>query len=277
MNVPAYYEIGGIVVSIVVGIVTYWKAQEHKELLAVAVTTLGAILSLLIGIRYSVAPSIEKHVALQQKMAATPHATDILEKYSNTFEYLTKNNDSDSLIVQEFEYQRYVQIGVLDSFGKGEFTITSDQMPSFALRMIRSAKKKFTATSYVDSSDWWKTPWGKKYRNENKIAVEKGVEIQRTYVVQSEEEFNLLRPIMDEQVDQKIDVQFAMTKDVGLVASDLVIIDENIAGTLTLTPEKKMKSAVFQTDKREIEDVRRKIDKIRVQAEKYEKGMEFPK
>lgn len=278
MLIPNVYEIAGLVVTIGAGLATYFRTSADKDSLrhTFFVAVLCTVLTLLVGIRYGVIPEIASQLKLQRQMSGCDGACELFGRYSTTVTNLKAQHDSDSLIAQEFEVRRVAMMEDLGNFSSGTFEVSRHEMPSFAIRMVESTKATIKATSYVASSDWWSTPWGKRYSAANYSAIkEKGVKIERTFIFSEVSEFEAMRKLLDEQQKQGIVINVVLAADLGPVVNDLVVIDDAIAGELTLTPEKSMNAAVFFTNVDDIARVDRKLHQIAVHAQPYTTSMKI--
>jgi len=144
-------------------------------------------------------------------------------------------------------------------------------MPNFALEMIKSAKEKILATSYVQASRWWETPWGKHYEELNETKAKDGVRITRIFIFQEKSDMARIEEVMKAEKHAGIDVRYAYLQDLtDNITSDLVVIDSNLSGELRLTPDKVMTFAEFMTNQSDVADTSHRIEKVEIESAQYE-------
>ena len=148
-------------------------------------------------------------------------------------------------------------------------------MPDFALEMVKSAKKSILATSYVQFKEWWDEPWGKRYEDLNRDAVQqRHVDITRIFIFSNTAEFQNALSHLKAQKQDGIKIEYAMASNLNVkITSDMVVVDDRLAGELRLTPDKGMKEAMFYTNSQDIQQYRTMITDVENQSETFDKSL----
>jgi len=274
MNILTLYEVGGLSVTVAIAIVTYFKTQgSAKRLNAAFVSILGTVLTMLVSLRFGVMPEIQTHLTLAQKINKSPRILRLVDGIADAGRIA--DGAGHPLMVHALRIRLDELEDYLSEVQDGGFSVKPSEMPDFSMKLIEQAQKSYLATSYVSKEEWWDTPWGKIYGRKNFEAVERGVRVERTFIVSSDEDLELLRPLLDRQKKAGILVRVAYVDDLDVkVTSDMLVIDGGFGGELELTPDKGMSRARFSTDEREIDALERRISSLSRQAEIYEPATE---
>ena len=148
-------------------------------------------------------------------------------------------------------------------------------MPDFALEMVKSAKKSILATSYVQFKEWWDEPWGKRYEDLNRDAVQqRHVDITRIFIFSNTAEFQNALSHLKAHKQDGIKIEYAMASNLNVkITSDMVVVDDRLAGELRLTPDKGMKEAMFYSNSQDIQQYRTMITDVENQSETFDKSL----
>jgi hypothetical protein len=153
---------------------------------------------------------------------------------------------------------------------QGRFVVDESEMPEFALELIKSAKKRILATSYVQVTKWWETPWGKQYEDLNEKKAKGGVTITRIFIFSTKDEMGKIEDLMRADKNAGIEIKYAYANDLNYrITSDMIVIDDNLSGELRLTPDKGMTVAEFMTKPGDISETERRINSVDVQSASY--------
>lgn len=165
-----------------------------------------------------------------------------LEKYFDAKKSL--ENDGDVFLSGLFEksVNRFSQS--IRAAAEGRFLVSSEDLPAVVVDLIRQARREIIATSYVNSLEFWETPWGKIYAAENYSAVQRGVRVRRVFIVKDQDELKRLQPLINDQLNHGIDVFVAKRDNLSVKFSeDAIKIDNRLVGILALR-DKDRKSVV---------------------------------
>ena len=154
----------------------------------------------------------------------------------------------------------------------GVLEVSLDDLEVIALDVISSAKNSIKATSYVDSSQWWRKPWGKRYFRLNEEKIKNGVVINRIFIFENEaakkRDIELL--ICSSLIDVKVHVLLLSNLSRPLGEDVIIIIDDNIlAGQLVLGTSKIMKASNFSSDHEFIAERNTKYEIALLNSEPY--------
>jgi hypothetical protein len=270
MTVFTVYEIGGLAITILAALLSYLRSPDDaKKQNAALVSLIGTVFTMLISLRFSVMPQIESHLLLAEKINKTPRVLEMVDGIADAVKIADGAGNP---------LMRSVLRARLDSIERemnlvtqGTFEVSNDEIPQFALELIKSAKLSFIATSYVRAADWWNTPWGKQYEALNYVARKNGVKIVRIFIFSTDGEKLAAESYLNLQEKNGIEVWTAMASDLtSKVTSDMVVMDDQLAGELTLTPDKGIQSARFMTNRQAIDEVKRRFESLQASAERVD-------
>jgi hypothetical protein len=267
MSLLTIYEVGGALVTLALAVLIYLRSSDDAKKTNVAfVTVLGLIFTMLLSLRFDVLPKMSHQYSLAGELAATPRLEQLLHETSEAVRIADSSNEPLMKYILDLRLnalQRHT-----DAVRQGRFVVAENEMPEFALAMIQSAKTSILATSYVQFNQWWDTPWGKRYEELNAEAIKRGVKITRVFIFSNKSDFETAKPHLDTQSKAGIDVRFVMSRDLGVqITSDMVVVDNRLAGELVLTPEKGMKEAEFRTRSVDIREVSARINRVLLDSE----------
>ena len=271
MGVISIWEIGGAFVTLVLAILAYIKTEEEKEKIKIATLVLifGAMFSILFSIRFENLPNLEKHTRFVQKVSESPDAFKAVKNLSAT---LSKIKEEKNPLMGYVFNLRLQNFNIhLQNFLNNRFSVNENEMPQFALELIKSVNKTFMSTSYVNFKEWWDTEWGLQYEDINIRKAQVGVGIERIFIFSKESEFEAARPHLDRQEEGGIQVFFAFSQNLEKqMGKDLVCIDDSLSGELRLIPDKGFLEAEFFTSRADIDRIKREIKNIELHARKYQ-------
>lgn len=270
LNVLTLYEMFGAVVTAASALIAYARADEtQKKQQAAIVSSFGLTLTMLLSIRYDLLPKMDDHLALAEAISKDSELTQVMQRVSEAQAFSYARSEP---LMGYIEQQRIRGLETtFDDMAQGRFEVDESEMPDFALEMVKSAQKSIFATSYVQFKQWWDLPWGKKYEALNREAIrDRKVQITRVFIFSKKEDFQNALPHLKAQLQDGIKVQYAYVDDLATkLTSDMVVVDDRLAGELRLTPEKGMKDAVFYTKPADIQRYRGTIQDVVNDAETF--------
>ncbi len=157
------------------------------------------------------------------------------------------------------------------AIGEGRFELQAEDLDQFIVGALSSAKTSIVATSYVIPGDWWNTTWGKQYQRVNFDAVSRGVRIKRVFIYSSISELREICGLIREEQEHGIDVKIvdrALLKQ--STPPDLIVIDDALAGNLTLSEKRAAGGASFYTDNFSIEKARHEFENMYLHSQDFQ-------
>lgn len=256
-------EIMGAIVTCVLVTLTYrWSEAQVRNHRSVFVATTCVVLTLLLSIRYQLLPVIQQDLELK---ALAENSSDANQLFQMLAKAPTGNERPFMAYIVQSRMQSLNEY--FDGLAKGRFSVRPEDLSQFLIPMLQSARNEIVATSYAEPASWWREPWGKSYEGENEAAIKRGVKVTRVFLFTSQQDLDAIRPLLLQEVNAGIKVKYAF---VGNVPTDLVngmvVIDDNLAGKLLLTPQRTVDEADFFTQSDDIEQIRRTIDQVELQA-----------
>jgi len=272
-TIATYYELIGLAVSLVAAIVAYFKNKEqnNKTKFALIILMLGVVITYTLSIRYDYMDKVLENNVVKKDALAYNLANEL----ATSHEQVDKANDKLSQTVFYDRLRGYQKN--LEEVKNGKFTIQNYEFEEYAPKIFELAgtNSKIVATSYVATSDWWKTAWGANYLQKNYDAInQRHCTIERVYIFKDEAEFKAAKKEMDIQKKNKITIYYALAKDITASKShelkqDIIIVGDMLCGKLFLTEERKATHAEFYTNKEEIENMKKNFDRLRNYIKPY--------
>lgn len=148
----------------------------------------------------------------------------------------------------------------------GAITIPAAELNLAALKMMGEVQFRMLATS--SAKGWWKHEFGDAYlaRNTN-LASRKA--ITRIFLYANQDELAALQPVLAAQLKAGIQVFVAPLDPNVPLAEDYVVIDDRMAGRLTLTLDRNPVQADFYFDKDKIDEIKQRIFEISSNAQPF--------
>ena len=270
MNIINLYEIVGIIITFVSAVFVYRNSkEEHKKQQTIITSTLGLILTLLVSLRFDNMPNIDKNFKQLEYINQYEDSKRFVDIINESYDKATEIDHN------FLDFYMSAQLKIFernfDNVASGQFIVYPSELSKYANQMLDFADKSIYATSYVRPDKWWETEWGKIYLQKNYDKVKEGVIIERTFIFSTQKEFDEYEYFLEQQANNGITVRYVLAKDLSsFVTSDMIVIDDNeIAGDLTLTPEKEIQECVFSVSDREVSHVLNKIISIQNEARLY--------
>ena len=267
MMFVSIYEVVGAIITIIVAIITYFKSRNRKsDVLLVSI--LGGILTIMVGLRFDAIPTIRNVHSLSVNLHADSEVMELAELLLKANSVARGSNEPlvGTLLAHRFRVLR----PYLEAFSNERFEITERDLPAFTMDLIENAEESFRATSYVRLDEWWNQPWGNSYELANIDAVKRGVEVSRTFIFSGSDTVD--NSIMENAVDHMktqlqngIKIYFVDANRLrNELTSDIVLIDNRLAGELVMTPARSFSAATFFTEDDEVERIRKALDEIQI-------------
>jgi len=154
---------------------------------------------------------------------------------------------------------------------RGTITIPAAELNLAALKMMSEVQFRMLATS--SAKGWWKHEFGDEYlaRNTN-VAIRK--EITRIFLYANRDELAALSPVLEAQLKAGIQVFVAPLDPSAPLAEDYVVIDDRLAGRLTLTLDRNPVQADFYFDREKVDEIKQRISAICADARPFVVGGE---
>jgi hypothetical protein len=116
----------------------------------------------------------------------------------------------------------------LAGLSKGRVTITREEQMVVLEELLRTAHMQARAVSYITFGEWWQTPVGKSYLQENERAVKRGVHIIRIFVA-PKNRINELKELVIEHLKAGVEVYVAIEEEQPLeLLESYLIVDESV-------------------------------------------------
>jgi len=185
--------------------------------------------------------------------------------------------ETDKRIGQNYYLNRYFENELtqfnkeLTAIGEGKFELSAEDLDQFLVGALSSAKKSVIATSYVIPGDWWNTTWGKQYQRLNFDAVSRGVHIKRVFIYSSSAELKEICSLIKEQKQHGIDTKILDRNSLkDLTPPDLIVVDDSLAGNLTLGEKRTAGGASFYTDTFSIDKMRKQFENMYLRSQDFQ-------
>lgn len=261
------YEIAGLSITVLLAVLAYLRSDgDVRQQNTTLVSLIGTIFTMLMSLRFGVLPDLERHMAFAKEIQDTPRARQLATEIATAIGIA--NATRVPLMRDVLQARLDTLHGELSQVSKGAFLVPIEEIPDFAIRLINGSKATVVATSYVRAAEWWNTAWGRRYEDLNYQAHRRGVRITRIFIFSSQEELAAARTHLDRQRTNGVEVLTIMKTDMAApVTSDMIIIDDQLAGELVLTPDKGIQRAVFMTEQGDISSIRTRLNVLLAAAE----------
>lgn len=125
-----------------------------------------------------------------------------------------QNERSDPVArILSYDFERLKE-QVEQALNEEEFTPTNmfdaNRIP---LSMLKKGEVFHGVSAIINPYDWAHDPALLLYKDANEKAAKKGVNIERTFVLQRGSDVEAMRPIMDDQIEMGVDVRYILESD----------------------------------------------------------------
>ena len=170
----------GVLISFVVGGLTYFINGDAKESLIVGMFT--SIFSILISIKLDIdhsKSSILNSIKTAKDINSDIVINELISSIVNNYKKI-KNINNEYLISESIDSLKKCTITLSDLSGKKINTEAEDKRMMILLNILKNTKNQIYAVSYPSS---WKESLINRVFQENKKMIEKGVNIKRIFVL----------------------------------------------------------------------------------------------
>lgn len=244
------YEIIGIILTAITAVFAYLKSGEDaKTLNAVMASVVGAVLAIVLGLRFDVIPSMQAQLAQAEVIRKDPARAALLQRAAGLDHSKLSSNPLVAMTLagrmQKLEDQ-------FNEMANGRLIVSEEEMPLFTLQMITSANRTIEATNFIGLSKWWEKPWGDRYENENEEAAGRKVTVTRIFIFANQSDMPQARQIMIRELKHGVNVRYALLSDIPPFSGDVLVIDGTIAGEHRIVPGKGVNEAFFSLNRSDI-------------------------
>lgn len=249
-NPLTIYEIVGILVTAVTAVLTYLKSGEDaKTLNAAMASVLGAVLTMVLGLRFNVIPNMQGQLGQAEVIRRDPARTALLK---HAAALRPASISANPLAVKNLADRLHELQDQFNEMAEGRLVVSEAEMPLFTLQMIPSSKKTIEATNFIGLSKWWEDPWGDKYEQENEDAANRKVTVTRVFIFTKQSDMSQARDIMIRELNHGIHVRYALISDLPPFSGDVLVVDGLVAGEHRIVPGKGESEARFSLNASDI-------------------------
>lgn len=139
-----------------------------------------------------------------------------------------------------------------------------------ALKMLKPGEHWLGLSSIINPDYWKYDSHLKEYRDLNYKQVENGVIIRRIFLLSSVLEYEMMEPVMREQMENGIDVHFTMPEDIKDLSffPDITLFPEHKFGMYTPSKDKLL-ICIATVNPRILDQIQNDFEKILDRATKY--------
>jgi len=141
----------------------------------------------------------------------------------------------------------------LAGLSKGRVTITREEQMVVLEELLRTAHMQARAVSYITFREWWQTPVGKSYLQENERAVKRGVHITRIFVA-PKNRINELKELVIEHLKVGVEVYIAIEEEQPPeLLESYLIVDESVVSKSQIILGGQFQKAYITADPYEVQ------------------------
>ena len=162
--------------------------------------------------------------------------------------------------------------------GLVEYDLTPGGVLYTEVDVVASARDRARVTSFVNSPEYWTSPYGSAYLAQNRAAIARGVKITRIFI-EDQTYLQALRPIVQTHRDAGIECRVAIRTEVPATClRDFAILDDGHLAVSLILNDNRMPSAIQfvagateigQAEIRRLEDVYRVLVQRSVSADEF--------
>jgi len=270
METMIYITLSALVVSIVISYLLVHFSNSNGEFQrGVIITITLVILVNILFLRHEAGKLVEPIKAAasalnQEKISAT------LIAYRKANDILAENENDVMNKALELRFKHFEK--ALSGLTRtGVLEVDLRDLDIIALSIVKSATRSIKATSYVDSSQWWKNPWGKKYFRLNEQKIRDGVTIDRIFIFENKEAQQKDADLLICSSEIGVNVHVLLLSNMSKAfAEDVIIIDDYaVGGQLVFGPTKEMKASNFSVNSGFIKDRLSVYETMELNSEPY--------
>jgi len=287
MNSISIEIITGLV-SLIIGVIVAITTKSKDSKVNWGITLSSIVFTLLIGSHLNSrieANKIHSLLDFYVKFRDNPDAVNLARKQSEA-----KNKLADGCVFLKtiFNEKKQRFNNSLETLGNASvfYNITNlselGEMQNDAVKIFELADKntRIRATSYVNVDQWWNNEFGKQYSEANKKARERGVEIERVWIIKDKNELKAssLKNSLENEKKMNIKSYYVLEKDIQDFDEDKIDIiivtnkkdgKSSFYGELNLTLFRKMTSVTFAADFKRLSELESYWTELMKIAEEY--------
>jgi hypothetical protein len=191
-------------------------------------------------------------------LTETDHLQDTLNQIAQALRAVNGINDSSIrlLFKQHFDWATTNFTHELVSIRSNKVNIQKEAVLRFSELVISNAQSSIDATSYVDPAKWWTSADGDLYLTKNAEAIQqRQVRIRRIFVYKTDEERETVERLALNQKRLGVDVYIAdINKLPTALRKDIIIMDNKLAGTLAISPDRDFTTALVTRNPQDIKE-----------------------
>ncbi len=227
----------GYVISISIGITLYLLSKATLESLAVGL--LVSILTTLVRIRADIHKNqteIIEAIGINKDINKDVNLRTALYKLANDYIAIA-SNPQEKQFVEEARIIVDNCVRATAELANGKFFVEEeDRRVGYIFSKVRETRASIKAITYLRKKGWWDSPIGKKYLEEQKEALSRGVEITRIFILPNQTDSDLRQPVKDQKEisvkigERDIGIKIMMVREESVPADlrvNLLICDDN--------------------------------------------------
>lgn len=178
-----FFVIVGTILSVLLSILLYFRGTSVE--LSLLVGLIGVVVALVLDLFkriFELSEAINRRFIFLERLTQQPRwLYESIEAVTLSFEVIN-NEIAKPLFKDAGEEALYIFRDKVEDLGRGVLRVNSNEKQTL-LHAVRNAQKEILATSLVHADlASWLTPSGSRYINENALAVERGVRVERVFI-----------------------------------------------------------------------------------------------
>jgi hypothetical protein len=131
------------------------------------------------------------------------------------------------------------------------------------LRLLDKVQQSVRATSYIDPNEWWDSEIAQEYNEKLKTTKQHVGIFQRIFIVGSTDEARMLKPVMDAQEKEGLQVKYICAASIPAdQRGDFIIFDSSVAAQLILNEQRRFKNAQFFSTRVRADDFEHRFNNL---------------
>ncbi|MCH7962613.1 MAG: hypothetical protein IH852_01595 [Bacteroidetes bacterium] len=287
-NIELITLISSLVIGVIVALVTRSTDSKGKKKVEWGITLSSILIVALIGSHLQTRAEANKIKSLLQfyaQFSENPDAVSVAKKELIVNNVLSENYNflRNIYLSKNKRYQN--NLDFLSDY-KIQYDITNlaelGEMQNDALKIFDLADKntRIRATSYVNVDQWWNNEFGLQYKDANKKASERGVKIERIWIIKSKEELNnpSMKKTLNEEKTWKIKSYYVLEEDIQdfdehkidiIIVTTIKNVNAAFYGELNLTLFRKMITVTFASNNQRLIELENYWDDLMNVAVEY--------
>jgi len=246
MEMSLIVTFASILISMVVALIVSKLTKNKDEFQRAAIFTLCfAVLINVLFQRYEISKLAEP-INSAAKALSEEKVNSILVAFKDSQEEFSNRSNDVMLKALKLRFREFEK-AIIDVSRTGVLAVRLSDLESVALNVVKSANMSIKATSYVDSSEWWKRPWGRRYFKLNERVIQEGVKIDRIFIFENEDALKKDNDLLVCNAMIGVNVYILLLSNLSTpLNEDVIIIDEDaVAGQLVFNTNKSVIASNF--------------------------------